>query len=175
MADVTAATFRHTLRILCAALLSSQVILLLAISMTLDSTRFEEPPVWALGVVLAAGAVSATLIGVIGYKLPALEPTLPSNESAKAVTMAVQSSTILRFAVAESVTIVSIVLAFVVDAGGGVVCLVGVAISITLGVLHVWPSDRTLARMRQALERAGGQSRLDEVMDAPPARGPLTS
>ncbi|RNL61137.1 hypothetical protein EFK50_17345 [Nocardioides marmoriginsengisoli] len=174
MADVTAASFRHTLRVLCAALISAQVIVLLAVSMTLDSTRFDEPPLWALGVVLAVGAVAAVLIGPVGYKLPALEPALSAEESARTVIGAVQSSTLLRFTLAEAVALVGIALAFVVDAGGGVVCLVGVAIAITLDVLHVWPSDRTLARMREALERGGAQSRLDEVMDTPPTSGTPT-
>jgi membrane protein YdbS with pleckstrin-like domain len=168
MADVTPASFRHTLRLLCAALLGSQVILLLAVSATMGSSGFDSPPPWAVAVVVALGVVGAVVIPVIGYRVPAIAPGANHDESRVTVVGAVQSSTILRFALSEAVAIASIALAFVVDGGGTIVCLAGVAISTTLGVLHVWPGDRVLSRLKEALEREGGQSDLDAVLDAPP-------
>jgi hypothetical protein len=173
MPDQTPASFRHTLRILCGALLGSQIVMLLAVSAALGATAFDEPPLWALVVVVIVGAAEAVVLSVFGYRVPAIAPGMPDDERRSAVVRAVQSSTVLRFAIAEAVAIISVALAFVVGDGGAVVCTIGVAISLTLSALHVWPSERVVARIREGLERDGGVSHLDEVLDAPPppARG----
>jgi hypothetical protein len=168
MADVTPASFRHAQRVLCAALLGTQVVMLLAVSATLGSTGFDSPPVWALVIVLAVGVTEAALVPTFGYRVAAIAPGATPEERRSSTVGAVQTSMILRFVLSEAVAITSIVLALVVDAGGTLIALAGVAISLTLCVLHVWPSDRVLARIKDALEREGGQSDFDAAMDAPP-------
>lgn len=170
MADVTPASFRSTLRLLCAALLGSQVVVLLAVSATLGSAGFESPPAWALLAVGVVGLAEVALLPVVGYQVAPIAPGTPTDDVRRQVLGAVQTSTILRFVVAEAITIGSVALAFAVDSGGTLVCLLGVAISITLGFLHVWPGDRVLTRLREAFERDGAPSQLEAVLDGPPLR-----
>lgn len=169
MADAAPATVRYTLRFLTAALLGSEIVLLVAVSAaTTASGGFKAPPVWAVVLVGALGIAAAVLVPLVGYRLPAITPGTPEDEARGIVVKAVQSSTILRFALSEAVAVVSVALSFVVGHGGAIVCLIGVAVAIALGVLHVWPSDRVLTRTREALEREDGQSYLDDVLDSPP-------
>lgn len=71
---------------------------------------------------------------------------------------------ILRFALAESVAIVSIALTFAVTLTSVLIYLLGAAISLTLMAVHVWPSDRIIERVEQNLDREGGRSLLATAM-----------
>jgi hypothetical protein len=170
MADTAAASFRHTLRFLCASLLGSQVVMLMAVSAALDSDGIKEPSIWSIVVIVAVGIVAATVIPMIGYRVPALTPGTTDDETRRIVTRAVRSSTVVRFALAETTALVSVALGVAVHDGGTIVCVLGVAVSLTLSALHVWPSDRVLNKLREGLEREGAPSGLEAVLDAPPPR-----
>ena len=130
---------------------------------------FRSPPVWAVLLVIAVGIAGAVVIPRVGYRLPAIEEGAAPEETRTTVLRAIQSTTILRFAMSEAIAFISFALAFVVGDGGAIVCVIGIACSLALGFWHVWPSDRVVTRIRGALERDGGQSLLDEVLDSPPA------
>lgn len=173
MAETTPATFRQTLRVLVATLLGSEVVLLLAVTATTSpSGGFNAPPVWAILVVVGLGVVSAIATDRLGYRLPAIEPGAEPDETRARVLRAVQSTTLVRFVISEVGAFGSFALAFNVSDGGAIVCLIGVLLSLAIGIWNVWPGARVLTRVRSTLEREGGTSYLDDVLDAPPSPRP---
>jgi hypothetical protein len=74
-----------------------------------------------------------------------------------------QSSMVQRFALAESIAIVSVALCFVVPEGGYVLLLLGCATSLVLMAVHVFPWKRPVGKVADALERDGARSGLREV------------
>ena len=76
---------------------------------------------------------------------------------------AFQGSLMRRLALAESVAIIGLVLAFV---GGRTVLVydLGAAVSVLLLALHVWPSMRTVDRVVEHLERDGAHTGLRELL-----------
>jgi hypothetical protein len=153
MADARAATVRHTLRFLAAALLGSEVSLLMVVTVTTGPNGgFRQPPVWAFVLLAVVVAVAGILIAFAGYRLPAILPDAEPEKTRATVLRAIRSTTMLRFAISEVVAFISFALGFLVGDGGAIVCLV-------------------VTRVRSALERDGGQSHLDEVLDSPPASG----
>ena len=66
-----------------------------------------------------------------------------------------------RFVISEAVAIISLAGAFVLD-GGFFVLLGGVAVSLTLMVLHVWPSARVIDKVASPLEADGARIGLRE-------------
>lgn len=167
MADKSPATLRHTMRFLCAALFGSQVVILLAVAAPLGNDGLKTPPLWAVLVVAAIGVAETVLLRTVAQAKP-LAAGATEDEVRGQVVAAVQRTTLVRFLIAESVMFVSVALALSVAHGGTVVCLLGVAISLTLSALYVWPGDRVLQGLRDRLESGGIPSRLDEVLDAPP-------
>jgi hypothetical protein len=76
---------------------------------------------------------------------------------------AFRSTLMLRLALAESVAIIGLALAFV---AGRTVLLydLGAAISVLLLAVHVWPSLRTVDKILARLEADGARTGLREVL-----------
>lgn len=168
MADQSPATFRHTMRFLCAALLGSQVVILLAVAAPLGQDGVKAPPLWAVLVVVVVGVGEALLLGLLGKQVQPLAPGTSEEEVRAKVVATIRQVTLLRLLVAEAVTFVGVALGVSVKHGGTLVCLLGVAISLTLSVLYVWPGARVLQALRDRLESAGVPAQLDAILDAPP-------
>ncbi|MCW2784900.1 MAG: hypothetical protein JWP74_1417 [Marmoricola sp.] len=168
MADHTPSSFRQALRTLCAALMASLVIILVAIVSILASDGTGTPPVWAIAVLVAAAVAEVAVIPVIGYRFVPVVPGTAEDEARRTSASQLQSTTILRFALAEAIALVSIALALTVDAGGIYLAIVGVAVAEVLMFLHVWPNERLISRAQEVLESEGGRSYLREALDSPP-------
>lgn len=162
------ATFLHTLRVLCAALMGALVVILVAVSVALGDKATGKTPVGWVAVVIGIGLLWTVLLPVIGYRFTPIAPGTPAEEAKASVVAQLQSSTILRFALAESVGIVAVAVAFVADEGGFYPLLLGVAMAELLMFWHVWPGDRVLTRAQGELEREGGQSYFQEALESPP-------
>lgn len=163
-----AAPVRRNLQVLCVALMSSLIVVLVAVSAALSSDGVGQTPLWAFAVLLVLGVVEVMLLGAFGYRTAAIPAGTPEADARKASLAALQATTIIRFVIAEAIALVSVALAFLVDEGGLYLVFVGVAIAELLMVLHVWPSERVVGRIQQSLERDGGRSYLREALDSPP-------
>lgn len=152
-----------SLRTMVGAVMGSLVVMGIALWFVLtDHTGIPE--VQWLGVVLLVGAGAAGLIRSVGFRPPAIAPGTTSEESARQARTAFQSGTISRMAIAEVPVFVSIAVAFVATEGGFVLYLLGAAISMALLVAYVVPSDNTVARTQQGLEREGGRADLNAAL-----------
>jgi hypothetical protein len=168
MTRSTAGTFLQTLKVLCAALMSSLVLVLIAVSFVLAEDGTGTAPVWAYAVVAVVAAVDATLTGIAGYRFRPLAPGTPEEDARRSATAQVQTLTILRFALSEAVALAAVALAFVVEEGGIPLVALGVLIAEVLMSWHVWPSERVITRSQEALEREGARSYLREALASPP-------
>jgi F0F1-type ATP synthase membrane subunit c/vacuolar-type H+-ATPase subunit K len=169
MADPTPSTFLQTLRVLCAALMASMVIILLAVSFVLagkDSTG--SFPVVALIALVVVAVGDVFLIPAVGYRLRPIAPGTPEDEARRSSAGQLQQTTVVRFALAEAVGFVGLALSLIVDADGFVLIFAGVVVAEVLMVVHVWPSDRLISKVNDVLESEGGRSYLREALDAPP-------
>jgi hypothetical protein len=152
-----------SLRTTVGAVMGSLVIMGVALWFVL-SDHAEMPEVLWLGIVLLLGAGAAGLIQTVGFRTPAIAPGATSEESARQARSAFQSGTIGRMALAEMPGIASIAVAFVAPEGGFVLYLLGAAISLGLLAAYVLPSDTTIARTQQSLEREGGRADLHTAL-----------
>lgn len=157
----------QSLRTLALALALVLIPVVLFLALGGEDDALALPDTWALAIVLVVGLGGNVLIPVVGYQTPAVPPGAPRESHVAAL----QSAMILRFALAESAALVSIVLAFVVTAGGMLLVLVGCAIALLTMALHVYPSERPIERYRRQLERDGGVSYLREDLGLPPKLG----
>lgn len=123
----------------------------------------EAPPVWVLPAQLAAGVAVHVLVEAIGYRPPALDPSLDDEAASAQAMVRHQGAMILRFALIESIAIVSIALAFVVPDGGFLTFAGGAVVSLALMGYHVWPWTRPVGRTADALEARGRRSGLREA------------
>lgn len=156
------AAFARTARVLTGALMGALLVILVVVTLVLAGVdgAFEFDPL-PLAVQVAAGVAIHFLLDQIGYRTT---PLSPSTEPERAATQAREqwrTSTILRFALSESIAIFSVAGAFVLD-GGFYVLLGGVAVSLVLMVLHVWPSARVIDKIAQPLEANGARTGLRE-------------
>jgi hypothetical protein len=74
----------------------------------------------------------------------------------------------LRLALAEIPLVVSMALAFLPPTGGFWVVLLGAVITLGLTLIHVWPTQRSVDRVSDSLERSGTRSHLRESLALPP-------
>lgn len=151
-----------THRMLVGALIGSLVTLGLVLFLVLDPRAY--PPVWlaaALGVMAVAAHV---VVEAVGYRVPPIDPDAKAEEIRRGALAAYQNSTVVRFAICESVAMVAVVAAFVVEPQAAKTYLVGGTLSLLLLLWHVWPSERVIRRVEQALDRRGGRSGLSEAM-----------
>lgn len=152
-----------SLRTLVGAVLSSLVVMGLAVWFV-HTDHAEIPDVLWIGIVLALAAGAAGLIQSVGFRTVAITPGATSEESARQARSAFQAGTISRMAIAETPAIASLALAFVAPEGGFVLYVLGAAISMGLLVAYVMPSDSTIARTQQSLEREGGRADLHTAL-----------
>lgn len=159
----------QTLRTLALAMMGAIVMIGLALFFVLgdEETAFDVPDTWALALVVAMGLGLNVLIPIVGYQAPAVAPGASRHNYAGAF----QAAMILRLTLAESVGIISIALAFVVDAGGMLIYLIGGAISLATMAFHGYPWEGPVERFRARLERDGGTSYLREDLGLPPKLG----
>ena len=156
----------RTVRTLAGALMGALLMILVVVTMVLSSTdgAFDFNPV-PLGIQVVAGLGAHFLLEQIGYRVPALDlsDSAPSDatSSGRART-SWQSAMLLRFAVCESIAILSIAAAFILE-GGFFILLGGVVVSLALMAVHVWPQRRSVDRVATALEAGGARSGLRET------------
>lgn len=152
-----------SLRTMVGAVMGSLVIMGVALWFVFTD-HAEMPEVLWLGIVLLLGAGAAGLIQSVGFRTPAIAPGATSEESARQARSAFQSGTFSRMALAEMPAIASIAVAFVAPEGGFVLYLLGAAIALGLLAAYVVPSDTTIARTQQSLEREGGRADLHAAL-----------
>lgn len=152
-----------SLRTMVGAVMGSLVIMGVALWFVFTD-QAEMPEVLWLGIVLLLGAGAAGLIQSVGFRTPAIAPGATSEESARQARAAFQSGTFSRMALAEMPAIASIAVAFVAPEGGFVLYLLGAAIALGLLAAYVLPSDTTIARTQQSLEREGGRADLHAAL-----------
>ncbi len=171
MAEPTPTTFLQALKLLCAALTSSLVIILVAVTAILvsrDVHGTRNPAGWAVVVLVLVAVANAFLINAVGYRYRPIPPETPADTARTTSIRQLQASTLLRFLLSELTALAAIFLAFFVDRGGVYLAVVGFAFAAALLAWNVWPSERVITRVQQALERDGGQSYLREGLGAPP-------
>ncbi len=160
MAKTEKTPVMQTLRMLVGAVVAALFLMAVAISVVLG---FAAPPWWAVLLLLVLGAVVYLALDRLGYRVAPVSPALPPDEARTKAVSAFQASLMRRLALAESVAIIGLVLAFV---GGRTVLIydLGAAISVLLLALHVWPSIRTVDRVVSELERDGAHTGLREML-----------
>ena len=168
-----------SLRLVVGAMLSFLVVMALALSFVLgpvsDDPRpgeglFDPPEPWALGVLAGLTLAVLVLITLVGYRTTAIAPGTPPQVAGRTSAGALTAGTFLRAALAESVALVALALAFVVTEGGYVLFLCGAAVTVVLGLVHAFPTERTIRRTEASLERAGGTSYLPQQLSLPAPR-----
>ena len=160
MARTEKTAVMQTLRMLVGAVVAALFLMAVALSFVLG---FTAPPLWAVVLLLVLGAVVHLALDRVGYRLEPISPTLPAEEARTAAVRAFQGSLMRRLALAESVAIIGLVVAFV---GGRTVLVydLGAALSVLLLALHVWPSMRTVDRVVEQLDRDGARTGLRELL-----------
>ena len=143
--------------------MSALVMIGLALFFVLGQEDMSSPPLVVVLVQLAAGVGIHLLLEAVGYRPQPLAPSVSDEDAEVLVRMRWQSAMLLRFALAETVAIASVAVAFVVEEGGFLTYVVGAAVSLALMALHVWPGARPVGRMADALERDGRRSGLREA------------
>ena len=142
----------------------------IAIPPELASKRNQLPkptgstPLWPFVVILVLGAIVAVAIAVVGYRTPAQSSSYDEAASPSRSIAVFQQLMFLRFALAESVAIVSIALAFAITPPTFTIYLLGAAISFVLMLVHVWPSRRLVDKVQSVLDRDGGRSDLSAAL-----------
>jgi hypothetical protein len=122
------------------------------------------PPVWVAGVLGALAVVAHVAAEMLGYRVPAVSPTAAPDEARAAGRTAYQAALMVRFVLCESVALIALVAAFVVEPLTAKTYLVGGTLSLPLMLWHVWPSARVVRRIESQLDRDGGHSELAAVL-----------
>ncbi len=160
-----------SLRLVVAVVMGAPWIICLSMWFVLSGTFAgdETPFPWLfLAVVAALGVVVGLVITVIGYRAAPLPTGLPAAEAAARARTAYTSRLFLRMALAEIPLLVSMALAFVTSRDGFYVVLLGAVVSVVLMLVHVWPTERSVDRVADSLERGGTRSYLREALALPP-------
>lgn len=119
----------------------------------------EFPATWAPLAVLAAAVGAYSFCELAGFRTPPLEHSgRPATEVEAEAWRRFTSSTFVRFAICESVFLVSVALAFVVQSFW--VVLVGAVLALPLFFWEVWPGQRNQQRFAASLEARGVPSYL---------------
>lgn len=126
--------------------------------------KFTAPPLWAVAVLLLVGLGAQTVITTVGYRAKPVPVQTPIREAGALSMRVFRSLMMVRMALAESVALLGIVLAFVTTGTSWLLFAVGAAVSLLLMALHVWPSRSTVDRVVTALEKDGARTGLHEVL-----------
>lgn len=129
----------------------------------LDDGGMDSPAVWVLIVQVALAATLYFAVEAIGFQTDPAKPGDP-QEVANTSFMTFQTALVLRFALCESLTIISIALAFVVTPYTFLTYALGGLLSVVLMLLFVLPNERSVRRIQSALERDGSPSYLREAL-----------
>lgn len=154
------------------SVMSSLVVIAIALSTAFTDDRFAAPPLWLLAVQVVAAVGIHLLVETIGYRTPALPPGTDAAEAGTTSSQALVRGTILRVAMCESIALASVAAAFVVEEGGYAGLLTGVVIALVLMAVHAWPRTAVVDRTAQSLERDGARSHLHERLGLAP-QGPI--
>ena len=149
-------------RILAGSLMGALLIMGVAVFFVLGDDLASPPVVIPLAQI-AAGVVLHLLLETVGYRVAPLTLAMSADEAGTAARTRWQSGMVLRFALAESVAIVSLAGAFIVTEGAVLTYVGGALVSLVLMVLHVWPGSRPVGKVADALERDGRGSGLREA------------
>ena len=123
----------------------------------------DGPPAWLLlGQVVFAVAILA-LVEAVGYRAKPAEIG-ESDVVGNASVLAFQSAMLLRFALCETLMIVSVALSFVATPHTFLNYPLGGLLSLALMVFEVLPNRRSVARTQAALESRGRPSYLHEAL-----------
>jgi hypothetical protein len=148
-----------TLRFLVGAVIGALFLMAVALMFVLG---LGPPPLLSVALLLALGAGVHFLIETVGYRVTAVDPSQSEDAAREEGMKQFQSSLMRRLALAESIAIIGILLAFI--AKTVIVYDVGASISILLLMIHVWPSERSVDRVVTSLERGGARTGLREML-----------
>jgi hypothetical protein len=149
----------QTLRFLVGAVIGALFLMAVALMFVLG---LGAPPPASVLLLLLMGAGVYFLIERVGYRVTPLSPEDSPEQAREEGMRQFQSSLIRRLALAESVAIIGILLAFI--AGTVLVFDVGASVTVLLLLVHVWPSERTVDRVVSGLEREGARTGLREML-----------
>ena len=162
-----------SLRILVGILAGSLVIFGVVLYNALQNG--EYPPVWVAWALGALAATSHLLSRRVGFNLKPVPAGTPPDEAMAMARVAFQASTVLRFALSESVALVALVLSFVVQPASWMTYLIGAVLALALLAVNVWPRAGIISKAQRQLDREGGQSFLhDALLGVPPGTTPST-
>lgn len=156
------------LRVLAWSLLVAPAAVLLAMWFVLADDGIDDPPAWSLVAVAGAGAAALATILTVGYRVPAIAPTLTREEIDTRAPALFTAGLVLRSALCELPLLAAIGLAFVVTDGGFLVTLLGGVITLPLMLWHVVPSESQISRVTAGLERNGAAVPLHAVLHGDP-------
>ena len=148
----------QTLRFLVGAVIGALFLMAVALMFVLG---LGAPPPVSVLLLLALGAAVYFVIETVGYRVKPIAAQLGPEQARHEGMRQFQSTLIRRLALAESVALIGILLAFV--AKTVLVYDVGASVSILLLLVHVWPSQRTVDRVVTGLERDGARTGLREM------------
>ncbi len=155
----------QTFRILAWSLMGALLVIAVALYVADPDQAWDQPPLWSAAAVVVVAVAVLGLVGVVGYRTPAIAPGTPEDEARKKSLTAFQSSMILRFALCESIALIALALGYVVDDGGPfLLYLLGAAIAVPAMIFHVFPSERTITAAEESLQREGGLSYLRQAL-----------
>lgn len=154
----------QSLRVTCAAVITTPLVILLALVFLLQDSSTGSPPAWALAVPVVQAAVVALVVSTVGYRTVAIAPGTREEEARRTSLSAFTATTLVRLVLPESVAIVAVALAFVVEEGGLLVYVVGMVLGMVLMIWFGWPGERSITRVQESLEREGARSHLREAL-----------
>lgn len=162
------------LRGMVGTLLLGLVIVLVVAVVYLPGELWALPPLWVPVAQVGAAVALHAACNTVGYRLPALAPGTPPQEIRTLALQRNQTAVALRFGLCESLALASLAGAFILDEGGPVVVIVGIALTAVLLMWHAWPTRRVIDRSAASLERDGVASSLHEALGlTPPHRGAI--
>ncbi|HWD83929.1 MAG TPA: hypothetical protein VG497_33740 [Kribbella sp.] len=151
---------RQSLTTVCATMAGAIPVLTLVLWFVLGTDGIGPfPKSWPLLVVLAVAVGAYSICELVGFRTPPLEYSSRSAADVQAESWRrFTASTFTRFAVCESVFLVSVALSFVAESFW--VVLIGAVLALPLFFLEVWPGERNQRRYAAALESGGVPSYL---------------
>jgi hypothetical protein len=159
----------QTLRVLVGAVIGALFLMAVALMFVLG---LGPPPIASVSLLLMLGAGAYFVIERVGYRVTPIDATLSVDAARQEGMKQFQASVMRRLALAESIAVIGLLLAFI--AKTVLVYDVGASVSILLLVVHVWPSERSVDRVVTNLERGGARTGLREMLGFGPQDGAVT-
>lgn len=160
------------LQTLVGTMMSSLVMIGVVLALVVPAEeRFDAPPLWLVAAQMVAGLAVHALVETVGYRTPALDPRLDRASAASRAYGVFTSGTIVRFALPETVALVSAAAVLALDPSTVMSYLTGGLVALGLIGFHAWPWQRPIDRTIAGLERSGGRSFLRERLGLPAQPG----